>query len=80
MKRIPRIKFPLRHPKSSTSGTESQSKSPSDNVSAHKISTSKSDVPLPPNSSSGGGKASEQPKRTPLSDKEIEAIMMGGSV
>ncbi|KAK9665267.1 hypothetical protein RND81_14G101600 [Saponaria officinalis] len=82
MKRIPLIKFPLRHPKSSTSssGIESQTKATAGSVSANKVSTSKSDVPSPPSSSGGGGKASLQPKRTPLSDKEIEAVLLGGSV
>ncbi|XP_021764229.1 uncharacterized protein LOC110728864 [Chenopodium quinoa] len=81
MKRIPRIKFPDRHPKpSSTSGVESQPKPPSGNTNTRKLSTSKSDVPAPPNSTGGGGKASLQPKRTPVSDKEMEAILLGGCV
>ena len=38
--------------------------------------TSKSDVPAAPINTDVGGKASLQPKRTPVSDKEIEAIMV----
>lgn len=55
--------------------------SPSQNQSAtskHEISTSSSDVPAGPTNLSVGGKASLQPKRTPVSDKEIEAILLGG--
>ncbi|KAG7981324.1 hypothetical protein I3843_05G227900 [Carya illinoinensis] len=55
LKRIPRIRFPQRHPKSIAS-----------------------DVPAAPTNTAVGGKASLQPKRTPVSDKEIEAILLGG--
>uniref|UniRef100_A0A803L2M6 Uncharacterized protein n=1 Tax=Chenopodium quinoa TaxID=63459 RepID=A0A803L2M6_CHEQI len=61
-------------------GVESQPKPPSGNTNTRKLSTSKSDVPAPPNSTGGGGKASLQPKRTPVSDKEMEAILLGGCV
>ncbi|KAL6549852.1 hypothetical protein OROMI_020340 [Orobanche minor] len=33
-----------------------------------------------PSSMSFGGKASDQPKRTPVSQEEIEAIMLGGCI
>ncbi|CAD5170068.1 unnamed protein product [Musa acuminata subsp. malaccensis] len=38
----------------------------------------RSDVPAPPSNTALGGKASLLPKRTPVSDKEIEAILLGG--
>ncbi|KAJ3692134.1 hypothetical protein LUZ60_012484 [Juncus effusus] len=38
----------------------------------------RSDVPSPPSNNALGGKASLLPKRTPLSEEEIEAIMLGG--
>lgn len=43
---------------------------------AYKMSTPKSDVPLPPQNTAVGGKASRQPKRTPVTDKEIEAVLV----
>ncbi|OAY48445.1 uncharacterized protein LOC110617355 [Manihot esculenta] len=67
MRRIPRIKFPQRHAKSSPSGSISDS---------HAMS--RSDVPAPPSNAAVGGKASLQPKRTPVSEREIEAILLGG--
>ncbi|MCD7459465.1 hypothetical protein HAX54_040937 [Datura stramonium] len=75
MKRIPRIKFPQRHPKPSC-GSQQQNSQPT------KTSTT-DDVPRTffsrsPSSMSVGGKASDQPKRTPVSQEEIEAIMLGG--
>ncbi|KAJ0100246.1 hypothetical protein Patl1_20349 [Pistacia atlantica] len=41
-------------------------------------SRSSSDVPAPPINTAVGGKASLQPKRTPVSEKEIEAILGQG--
>ena len=38
--------------------------------------TASSDVPAAPKNTAVGGKASLQPKRTPVSDKEIESIMV----
>ncbi|KAJ9164294.1 hypothetical protein P3X46_023890 [Hevea brasiliensis] len=67
MRRIPRIKFPQRHPKSSSSGSISKS---------HAMA--RSDVPAPPSNTAVGGKASLQPKRTPVSEREIETILLGG--
>lgn len=71
MKRIPRIKFPQRRP--APSGTTS-----------HPVEVSANDdlvqkyFSKPPSSLSVGGRASDQPKRTPVSEEEIEAIMLGG--
>ncbi|XP_020413644.1 uncharacterized protein LOC109947579 isoform X2 [Prunus persica] len=59
LKRIARIKFPQRHPKSSTSGsTCSQAQ--------HETESIESDVPAPPKNAAAGGKASLQPERTPV--------------
>ncbi|KNA09360.1 hypothetical protein SOVF_154390 [Spinacia oleracea] len=81
MKRIPRIKFPDRHPKPSTSTSGNESAKPSSgNGSTSKLTTSKSDVPAPPGSLGVGGKASLQPKRSPVSKEEMEAILLGGCV
>ncbi|CAL5405325.1 unnamed protein product [Camellia sinensis] len=62
MKRIPSIKFPLRYPKSSASG-----------------SAPRSDVPASPTNTAVGGKASLQPKRTPVTDREIEAVLLAAA-
>ncbi|RXH95742.1 hypothetical protein DVH24_008242 [Malus domestica] len=70
MKRIPRIKFPQRHPK--PSGTEPQTQGLAGDSSHTFFSGSKASTTL-------GGKASEQPERTPLSKEEIEAIMVASS-
>ncbi|KAG5061552.1 hypothetical protein AAZX31_01G211100 [Glycine max] len=72
MKRIPRIKFPQRHPKPSSGSTpETQASSSTTDVSLAFFSSSNA-------STSVGGKASLQPKRTPVSKEEIEAILLGG--
>ncbi|KAE9614074.1 hypothetical protein Lalb_Chr05g0224141 [Lupinus albus] len=71
MKRIPRIKFPQRHTKSSGSTSETQASSAASDAIISFFSHSKA-------SQSVGGKASLQPKRTPVSDEEIEAILLGG--
>ncbi|XP_010541724.1 PREDICTED: uncharacterized protein LOC104815090 isoform X3 [Tarenaya hassleriana] len=71
MKRVPRIKFPQRHPKPSGSEGKNQAVSAANeadtfffsNLNASKIVS---------------GKASLQPKRTPVSNEEIEAILLGG--
>ncbi|CAL5405297.1 unnamed protein product [Camellia sinensis] len=60
MRRIPSIKFPLRYPKPSASG-----------------SAPRSDVPAAPINTAVGGQASLQPKRTPVTDREIEAVLIG---
>ncbi|KAK4728887.1 hypothetical protein R3W88_021875 [Solanum pinnatisectum] len=75
MKRIPRIKFPQRHPKPSSGSTQQNSQhmktSGTDNVPQTFFSRS-------PSSMSVAGKASDQPKRTPVSQEEIESILLGG--
>ncbi|OAY83393.1 hypothetical protein ACMD2_07427 [Ananas comosus] len=80
MKRIPRIKFPQRHPNPSVfyTGSKSQPNEPSSSSGARSYRF-RSDVPAPPSNVAVGGKASLLPKRTPLSEEEIEAIMLGGS-
>ncbi|KAL5747684.1 hypothetical protein ACOSQ2_024981 [Xanthoceras sorbifolium] len=71
LKRIPRIKFPQRHSKTSGSASQSQSASVLGDGDRALFSSSKTSVTL-------GGKASLQPKRTPVSNEEIEAILLGG--
>ncbi|KAF3432837.1 hypothetical protein FNV43_RR23939 [Rhamnella rubrinervis] len=73
LKRIPRIKFPKRH-----SVSPSGSGSTSDTQQHAKTNRTRSDVPAAPTDTAVGGKASLQPKRTPVSDREIEAILLGG--
>ncbi|XP_047974605.1 uncharacterized protein LOC125216871 [Salvia hispanica] len=74
MKRIPRIKFPQRHPK--PSGTNNHV----DDMSAHDLKNDDlvmkffSRAP----SAASGGKASDQPKRTPVTQEEIDSVMLGG--
>ncbi|KAL9434590.1 hypothetical protein CISIN_1g036429mg [Citrus sinensis] len=68
LKRIPRIKFPQRHPKSSGSASQSQAGANVDPNNWSKVSTTV------------GGKASLQPKRIPPSNEEIEAILLGGCI
>ncbi|KAL8160565.1 hypothetical protein V2J09_002102 [Rumex salicifolius] len=69
--RIPKIKFPSRLPKLSPTGSESKA---AESVASNTRILS-SDVPRPPSSTGIGGNASLQPKRTPVSDQEIDAIM-----
>ncbi|KAJ4808403.1 hypothetical protein LUZ62_020969 [Rhynchospora pubera] len=90
MPRIPRIKFPQRHlPKSSATPAPSdqnlffasqQAKSqPTVPASAPGEKPSyrfKSDVPAAPSNSALGGKASLLPKRTPVTEEEIDVIMV----
>ncbi|XP_038991301.1 uncharacterized protein LOC120114466 [Hibiscus syriacus] len=71
MKRIPRIKFPQRHLKSSDSGLQSQTGGKTGDGDLTFFSSSKAP-------STVGGKASLQPKRTPVSNEEMEAILLGG--
>ncbi|XP_031123975.1 uncharacterized protein LOC116026741 isoform X1 [Ipomoea triloba] len=79
LKRIPRIKFPQRHPNPSvdySAGSTSQH-------SQHQATSASKDAPQTFFSSSSskmsvGGKASDQPKRTPVSQEEIDSIMLGG--
>ncbi|XVF53080.1 hypothetical protein PTKIN_Ptkin05aG0070900 [Pterospermum kingtungense] len=70
MKRIPRIKFPQRHPKPYGSELQSQSAAKTgDGVDLTFFSSSKAPATV-------GGKASLQPKRTPVSNEEIEAVLL----
>ncbi|CDP12159.1 unnamed protein product [Coffea canephora] len=73
LKRIPRIKFPQRHPKP-PGATSSQAQTTSASGDA-----SRPFFPRPP-SMTPGGKASDQPRRTPVSQEEIEAILLGGTL
>ncbi|XP_022875554.1 uncharacterized protein LOC111393992 [Olea europaea var. sylvestris] len=75
MKRIPRIKFPRRHPKPTPSGTGPQHQETSGVGHVPQTFFSRS-----PSSMSLGGKASDQPRRTPVSQEEIEAILLGGCI
>ncbi|XP_022995845.1 uncharacterized protein LOC111491252 [Cucurbita maxima] len=79
LKRIPRIKFPERHPKSSASGSSSQSQQRPSTENLGYYALSGSNVPAPLQDTAVGGKASLLPKRTPVSDREIEAILLGGT-
>ncbi|CAL5042538.1 unnamed protein product [Urochloa decumbens] len=75
MPRIPLIKFPKRNLKApSPSAPASQ---PADQ---HATLMSRLDVPSPPSHTAVGGPASLLPKRKPLTEEEIEAIMLGGSI
>ncbi|XVE64376.1 hypothetical protein DITRI_Ditri07aG0096100 [Diplodiscus trichospermus] len=80
LKRIPRIKFPQKHPKPSASGSisETQGTAKDGGIIDGFISRSRSrsDVPAPPINTAMGGKASLLPKRTPVSEREIEAILL----
>ncbi|KAL1552749.1 hypothetical protein AAHA92_13512 [Salvia divinorum] len=74
VKRIPRIKFPQRHPKPSVAINHV------DDMSAHDLKNDDlvmkffSRAP----SAASGGKASDQPKRSLVSEEEIDAVMLGG--
>ncbi|KAF7131835.1 hypothetical protein RHSIM_Rhsim09G0205000 [Rhododendron simsii] len=74
LKRIPRIKFPRRHSKPPASGS-SQIQAAEKEWDAQ---WTMSDVPAAPINTAVGGKASFQPKRTPVSEREIDAILLGG--
>lgn len=71
LKRIPRIKFPNRR-----AGEHVSHQVPPARVETESNVTKMQ--PSPSKNLTVGGKASEQPKRTPVSEKEIEAIMLGG--
>lgn len=72
-RRIPRIKFPQRNLKSSTPGSTSKTQDASS-------ASLGSDVPAPLKNAAVGGKASLQPERTPVTAREIDAILLGGCV
>ncbi|CAF2131032.1 BnaA03g46330D [Brassica napus] len=65
LKRIPRIKFPQRHVKPSE-GTRQQVENEANAFFFSNLNTPKTI----------GGKASLQPKRTPVSNQEMEAILV----
>nr|XP_008380931.1 uncharacterized protein LOC103443809 [Malus domestica] len=71
LKRIVRIKFPQRHPKSSKPGSASKTQ--------HESALG-SDVPARSKNTAVGGKASLQPERTPVTANEIDAILLGGCI
>ncbi|KMT11914.1 hypothetical protein BVRB_5g098790 [Beta vulgaris subsp. vulgaris] len=72
LKRIPRIKFPQRHPKPSS---ETSTPATDDTLKAFLSRSASSNSSL-----SASGKASDQPKRVPVSKDEIEAILLGGCI
>ncbi|KAF3652172.1 putative amino acid transporter [Capsicum annuum] len=76
MKRIPRIKFPQRHskPSGSTSQNSQHQKTPAAEE-APRTFFSRSQ-----STTSVAGKASDQPKRTPVTQDEIESILLGGCI
>ncbi|WZY69381.1 uncharacterized protein LOC103861518 [Brassica rapa] len=70
LKRIPRIKFPQRHLKPSEGAKQVENEA--DTFFFSNLNTSpKTTI---------GGKASLQPKRTPVSNEEMEAILLGGCI
>ncbi|XP_078438784.1 uncharacterized protein LOC144709204 [Wolffia australiana] len=71
VKRIPRIKFPRRHP-----GVPAKQQPNSSGVEPQQAL--KSEVPAQTSNAAVGGRASLQPRRTPISEKEIESILLGG--
>ncbi|XP_004503831.1 uncharacterized protein, partial [Cicer arietinum] len=73
LKRIPRIKFPNRHHKSSGSTSETHVSPSTSGGSLSFFSSSKAST-----TTTLGGKASLQPKRTPVTNEEIEAVLLGG--
>ncbi|XP_050387179.1 uncharacterized protein LOC126803413 [Argentina anserina] len=73
LKRIPRIQFPQRHPKSSTSASTAQTQ----DATSTRLGC---DVPTPPKNQGEGGKASLQPKPTPITAREIDTIILGGRI
>ncbi|KAL0331090.1 UNVERIFIED_CONTAM: hypothetical protein Sangu_1654500 [Sesamum angustifolium] len=74
MKRIPRIKFPQRHLNSSGITRQIEEISARDDVHKNDDLVQKF-FSRSPSSMSVEGKASDQPKRTPVSQEEIETIM-----
>ncbi|CAH8275563.1 unnamed protein product [Arabidopsis lyrata] len=68
LKRIPRIKFPQRHVNPSVSEGKTQVANEADTLFFSNLNIQKTI----------GGKASSQPKRTPVSNEEMEAILLGG--
>ncbi|XP_022958002.1 uncharacterized protein LOC111491585 [Cucurbita maxima] len=73
LKRIPRIKFPKRHPNPSGSTSQTPTSIGVDDQVLFLSLNEKASKTI-------GGKASLQPKRTPMSNEEIEAILLGGCI
>ncbi|AEE84819.1 hypothetical protein AtNW77_Chr4g0300871 [Arabidopsis thaliana] len=71
LKRIPRIKFPQRHINPSASEGKSQVANEADTLFFSNLNNIQKTT---------GGKASSQPKRTPVSNEEMEAILLGGCI
>ncbi|WVZ79988.1 hypothetical protein U9M48_027508 [Paspalum notatum var. saurae] len=63
-----------------TSGTGGRAKVEAPSSGEIKNYRFRSDVPSPPSHTAVGGPASLLPKRKPLTEEEIEAIMLGGSI
>ncbi|XP_066371117.1 uncharacterized protein [Miscanthus floridulus] len=89
MPRIPLIKFPKRNLKAPSAPAPSQpadqhatlmSRLEAPSSGGIKNYRFRSDVPSPPSHTAVGGPASLLPKRKPLTEEEIEAIMLGGSI
>ncbi|KAF0932024.1 hypothetical protein E2562_007831 [Oryza meyeriana var. granulata] len=94
MPRIPLIKFPTRNLKPPSPSSPPPAAQPADQHASLmsrlgakseappsgeiKNYRFRSDVPSPPSYTAVGGPASLLPKRKPLSEEEIEAIMQGG--
>ncbi|XP_051137056.1 uncharacterized protein LOC127255530 [Andrographis paniculata] len=76
MKRIPRIKFPQRRP--NVSGSQVQESVTDDALSNDDLV--KKFFSRAATNTSVGGKATDQPKRTPVTQEEIEAVMLGGCI
>lgn len=76
VKRIPRIKFPVRRSSAPPAPGVLQAKQSAETDTSTPQHTS--DVPASPRHQGSGGSASVQPRRTPVTDKEIEAIVLGG--
>lgn len=76
LKRIPRIKFPQRHPKPAVDSSSHNQASVADEALKSFIFRAASGS----SSLSACGKASLQPKRTPVSSEEIEVILLGGCI
>ncbi|CAL1391014.1 unnamed protein product [Linum trigynum] len=78
LRRIPRIKFPKRH---SSSGSQEGREIATGVGEKYQFPTQASGSDVLPSTSDAadvGGKASLQPRRTPVTEREIEAVMLGG--
>ncbi|KAH7440450.1 hypothetical protein KP509_04G107700 [Ceratopteris richardii] len=78
VKRVPLIKFPIRRPPASSGNSGQVQTNQGVGMSAAGYFYVP-DVPVSPKNQGFGGSASIQPRRTPVTDGEIEAIMLGGA-